>query len=65
MFLGDTNEEVGPIAHLVERIICNDEVSGSSPLGSTKNRVMWMTRKRKSARENKTFKWIYHFGGVS
>ena len=25
----------GPIAHPVERIICNDEVSGSSPLGST------------------------------
>ena len=25
----------GPLAHLVERLICNEEVSGSSPLGST------------------------------
>ena len=30
----------GPIAHPVERIICNDEVSGSSPLGSTGGRYM-------------------------
>ena len=27
--------EYGPVAHLVERLICNEEVSGSSPLGST------------------------------
>ena len=26
----------GPIAHLVERHICNVEVTGSSPVGSTK-----------------------------
>ena len=25
----------GPVVHLVERLICNEEVSGSSPLGST------------------------------
>ena len=25
----------GPIAQLVERLICNEEVSGSNPLGST------------------------------
>ncbi len=26
----------GPVAHLVEHIICNDGVAGSSPVGSTK-----------------------------
>ena len=25
----------GPVVQLVERLICNEEVSGSSPLGST------------------------------
>lgn len=25
----------GPVAHLVEHIICNDGVAGSSPVGST------------------------------
>ena len=29
----------GPIAQLVERLICNEEVSGSSPLGSTKRNL--------------------------
>ena len=28
----------GPVVQLVERLICNEEVSGSSPLGSTLNR---------------------------
>lgn len=26
----------GPLAHLVERLFCKEEVSGSSPLGSTR-----------------------------
>ncbi len=26
---------IGPVAHLVEHIICNDGVAGSSPVGST------------------------------
>ena len=26
---------IGPVAHQVERLICNEEASGSSPLGST------------------------------
>ena len=26
---------MGPLAHLVERIVCNDEVTGSSPVRST------------------------------
>jgi len=26
---------IGPLAHLVEHIICNDGVAGSSPVGST------------------------------
>ncbi len=26
---------LGPLAHLVERLICNEEVTGSSPVGST------------------------------
>mgnify|MGYP000645697427 CR=1 FL=1 len=26
----------GPVAHLVERLICTEEVAGSSPVGSTK-----------------------------
>jgi hypothetical protein len=25
----------GPLAHLVERLICNEEVTGSIPVGST------------------------------
>ena len=28
----------GPLAHLVERLICNEEVTGSIPVGSTKYR---------------------------
>ena len=28
----------GPLAHLVERLICNEEVTGSIPVGSTKHR---------------------------
>ena len=28
----------GPLAHLVERLICNEEVTGSIPVGSTKDR---------------------------
>jgi hypothetical protein len=27
----------GPLAHLVERLICNEEVTGSIPVGSTKD----------------------------
>ncbi len=30
--------DVGPLAHLVERLICNEEVAGSSPARSTKKR---------------------------
>lgn len=26
---------IGPVAHLVEHVICNDGVAGSSPVGST------------------------------
>ena len=26
---------IGPIAHLVERLLCTQEASGSNPLGST------------------------------
>ncbi len=29
--------QFGPVAHLVEHIICNDGVAGSSPVGSTIN----------------------------
>src|SRR3989344_5911807 len=28
----------GPVAQLVERLICNEEVTGSNPVGSTKYR---------------------------
>jgi hypothetical protein len=27
--------QFGPLAHLVERLICNEEVTGSIPVGST------------------------------
>ena len=30
----------GPIAHLVERLICNEEVTGSIPVGSTTSLVV-------------------------
>ncbi len=38
----------GPVAHLVEHIICNDGVAGSSPVGSTTNhrKVVFVTSKR-------------------
>ena len=28
-------EDFGPLAHLVERLICTEEAGGSNPLGST------------------------------
>lgn len=31
----DLLKHFGPVAHLVEHIICNDGVAGSSPVGST------------------------------
>lgn len=32
---------LGPVAHLVERLICTEEVAGSSPVWSTdKNRLL-------------------------
>lgn len=30
--------EDGPLAHLVEHLICNEGVAGSSPVGSTKQK---------------------------
>ena len=30
----------GPVAHLVERLICTEEAGGSSPLGSTKRNIV-------------------------
>ena len=37
----------GPLAHLVERLICNEEVTGSSPVRSTK---FDLTKKQTPAR---------------
>ena len=32
----NTDVRCGPLAHLVEHLICNEGVAGSSPVGSTK-----------------------------
>lgn len=34
----------GPLAHLVERLICNEEVTGSIPVGSTVDRKIPLER---------------------
>ncbi len=34
----------GPLAHLVERLICNEEVTGSIPVGSTDDRTIPLKR---------------------
>ncbi len=35
MVLLRIREAAGPVAHLVERLICTEEAGGSNPLGST------------------------------
>ncbi len=35
----------GPVAHLVERLMCTEEVAGSSPVGSTKVNKISLSRK--------------------
>jgi hypothetical protein len=34
----DPGRYQGPVVHLVEHLICNEELSGSSPLGSTSSK---------------------------
>src|SRR5258708_6161358 len=43
----------GPVVQLVERLICNEEVSGSSPLGSTFGQIGRVTASRQ-----KSFSWF-------
>ncbi len=38
MVLLRIREAAGPVAHLVERLICTEEAGGSNPLGSTKSK---------------------------
>jgi hypothetical protein len=33
------NNLCGPLAHLVERLVCTEEVAGSSPVGSTNEKT--------------------------
>ncbi len=40
----------GPVAHLVEHIICNDGVAGSSPVGSTRSKAWLCVRARTDCR---------------
>ena len=39
----DTHGDHGPLAHLVERLLCTQKVTGSSPVGSTKRNIITMS----------------------
>ncbi len=39
VILRGVDRQYGPVAHLVERLICTEEAGGSNPLGSTITKI--------------------------